>query len=320
MRDGERAARSHRSRGCAAHAVPPVRPNGLIGGAMVRRAYRQRSLVEVLLPDADKLWDSTLRQIDALLDDDDLVDRVAEALAQRHPQSQCRGRLGTPAAVVLRMLVLKHLHDWSFDECEREVRGGLVYRAFCRIDGERVPDAKTLIRLARLLDESVLKDVLARLVALGRARRVVRGRRLRVDTTVVETNIHYPTDATLLADGVRVLTRSLRRIGARVRERTRSVARRVFEIAQRSRTAGRRTPAKIRARSQAKMKLLYQGLLRITRTVVRQAERVVARTRRRSQVAHLSMTVDLVRHVLAQTRARVLRGDTHYPGKVVRLI
>src|SRR5438034_3182893 len=93
------------------------------------------------------------------------------------------------------MLVLKHLSDWAFDECEREVRGSLVYRAFCRIDGERVPDAKTLIRLARLLDEPVLKDVLARLVALGRERHVVRGRRLRVDTTVVETNIHYPTDA-----------------------------------------------------------------------------------------------------------------------------
>jgi len=70
---------------------------------MVRRAYRQRSLVEVLLPDADKLWDATLRQIDALLDDDVLVDRVAEALAQRHPQSRRRGRLGTPKA---RMKVL----------------------------------------------------------------------------------------------------------------------------------------------------------------------------------------------------------------------
>jgi transposase, IS5 family len=123
---------------------------------MVRRAYRQRSLVEVLLPDADKLWDPTLRRIDALLDDEGLVDRVAEALAQRHPESQRRGRLGTPADVVFRMLVLKHLHDWSFDECEREVRGSLVYRAFCRIDGERVPDAKTLIRLAHLLDEAVL--------------------------------------------------------------------------------------------------------------------------------------------------------------------
>jgi len=171
---------------------------------MVRRAYRQRSLVEVLLPDADKLWDLTLRRIDTLLDDDVLVDRVAEALAQRHPESQRRGRLGTPAAVVLRMLVLKHLHDWSFDECEREVRGSLVYRSFCRIDGERVPDAKTLIRLAHLLDEPVLKDLLAQLVTQGRQRRVVQGRRLRVDTTVVETNIHYPTDATLLADGVRV--------------------------------------------------------------------------------------------------------------------
>src|SRR5436853_6855215 len=319
MRDGEGAARSHTSRGCAAHAGHSLRPSGLTGGAMVRRAYRQRSLVEVLLPDADKLWDATLRQIDALLDDDVLVDRVAEALAERHPQSQCRGRLGTPAAVVLRMLVLKHLHDWSFDECEREVRGSLIYRAFCRIDGERVPDAKTLIRLARLLDEPVLKDVLARLVALGRKHRVIRGRRLRVDTTVVETNIHYPTDATLLADGVRVLTRGLRRIGEQVRERSRSVARRVFELAQRSRTASPRTPAAIRARTQAKMKQLYQGLLRITRTVVRQAERAVTQTRRRSRAAQLSTTVELVRQVLAQTRARVLRGDTHYPGKVVSL-
>ena len=245
---------------------------------MVRRAYRQRSLVEVLLPDGDKLWDPTLRQIDTLLDDDVLIDRVTEALAQRHPQSQRRGRLGTPATVVLRMLVLKHLSDWTFDECEREVRGSLVYRAFCRIDGERVPDAKTLIRLARLLDEPVLKDVLARLVALGRERH-----------------------------------------GERVRERTRSVARRVFEIAQRRRTASPRTPAAIRARSQAKMKQLYQDLLRITRTVVRHAERALTRTRRRSHAAQLSTTVELVRRVLAQTRARVLHGDTHYPDKVVSL-
>src|SRR5206468_9284336 len=116
---------------------------------------------------------------DTVLDDDVLIDRVAEAPARRHPQSQRRGRYGTPATVVLRMLVLKHLYDWSFEECEREVRGGLVYRAFCRIDGERVPDAKTLIRLSHLLDEAVLKDVLARLVELGRRQRVIRGRRLR---------------------------------------------------------------------------------------------------------------------------------------------
>lgn len=296
-----------------------MRPSGLTGGVMVRRAYQQRSLIEVLLPDSDKLWDPVLRRIDARLDDDALVDRIAEALARRHPQSRGRGRWGTPAAVVLRVLVLKHLHDWSFDECEREVRGSLVYRAFCRIDGERVPDAKTLIRLAHLLDESVLKDVVARLVALGRERRLVRGRRMRLDTTVVETNIHYPTDATLLADGVRVLTRMLRQIGEQVRERTRSVARRVFEIAQRSRTAGSRVSPAVRERSKAKMKVLYQGLMRITRAVLRHAEAAVTRARERHLTPQLPATIELVRRVLAQTRARVLRGDTHFPDKVVSL-
>ena len=123
---------------------------------MVRRAYAQRSVFEVLLPDGDKLWSTELRAIDEILDDDGLVDLVDAALRRRHPLSGRRGRLGTPATVVLRLLVLKHLRDWSFDDCEREVRGSLVYRAFCRIDCERVPDAKTLIRLAPLLGPETL--------------------------------------------------------------------------------------------------------------------------------------------------------------------
>jgi len=115
---------------------------------MVRRAYQQRSLIEVLLPDAEKLWDPTLRRTDALLDDESLIELIAETLARRRPQSSRRGRLGTPATVVLRTLMLKHLPEWSSDECEREVRGSLVYRAFCRIDGERVPDERNCSLLA----------------------------------------------------------------------------------------------------------------------------------------------------------------------------
>jgi len=293
------------------------------GDAMVRRAYQQRSLIEVLLPDADKLWDPTLRRIDALLEDESLIEVIAATLARRHPQSSRRGRLGTPATVVLRMLVLKHLSDWSFDECEREVRGSLVYRAFCRIDGERVPDAKTLIRLSHLLDEAVLKAVLARVVGLARQQRAVRGQRLRVDTTVVETNIHYPTDSTLLADGVRVLTRTMRQLGARVRNRTRSVAPRVFEIAQRSRTTGNRARQAVRDESHARMKGLYRGLLRIARRVVRDAHAVAARLparprpRMRRLAERLTATIGILHRVVAQTRARVLRGDTHHPDKVV---
>ena len=224
---------------------------------------------------------------------------------------------------MLRILVLKHLYDWSFAECEREVRGGLVYRAFCRIDGERVPDAKTLIRLSHLLDAAVLKDVLARLVEVGRRQRVMRGRHLRVDTTVVETNIHYPTDSTLLADGVRVITRTLRRLGRGVRNRTRSVGRRVFELAQRSRALGGRAPQAVREQNKARMKELYQGLLRITRAVVRDAKAAGARWPQRSEphrqrlAERLRSTVALVERIVRQTRARVLRGDTHYPDKIV---
>jgi IS5 family transposase len=142
---------------------------------------------------------------------------------------------------------------------------------------------------------------------------------LRIDTTVVETNIHYPTDATLLADGVRVLTRSLQRLGQRVRQRARSVGRRVFEIAQRSRTAGARAAPAVREQSKARMKVLYQGLMGITRAVVRQAEAAAAQSRREPLGAQLSVTIELVKRVVAQTRARVLRGDTHFPGKVVSL-
>src|SRR5262245_56661728 len=89
---------------------------------MVRRAYAQRSLFEVLLSDRDKLWTDELRTIDTLLDDDALVGLIDAALRRRHPLSGRRGRLGTPATVALRILLLKHLRNWSFEECEREVR------------------------------------------------------------------------------------------------------------------------------------------------------------------------------------------------------
>ena len=299
---------------------------------MIRRAFVQRSLVEVLLPDGDKLWDPALRAIDEVLTDDGLVDQVVEALGRRHRQSRRRGRLGTPAEVVLRMLVLKHLFDWSFDECEREVRGSLVYRPFCRIDGERVPDAKTLIRLSHCLGPDVLTGLVERLVGLARQRRVVRGGRLRVDTTVVETNIHYPTDSTLLADGVRVLTRTLKRLrtaatdgGVRLRDRTRSVARHVFTITQLSRQA-KQEPVKIR------MRTLYRELMGRTRAVVREAEaaahQVATRRVRAAGIAQFAVeglaqqlreTTGLVRRVLAQTRARILRGNTHFPDKLLSL-
>lgn len=296
---------------------------------MVRRRQPQRTLCEVVLPDADKLWPEPLRRIDALLEDEAVLEPIVAALEQRWPQSRRRGRPGTPAEVVLRMLLLKHLYGLSYDALEREVRANLVYRAFARIGCGAVPDAKTILKLAHGLGPEVLQALHRRVVELALARGVVRGRRLRIDTTVVETQIHYPTDSTLLADGVRVLTRTMRRVaallgtgGRRLRDRRRSVTRRVFQILAAARSPKTRTVLQQR----------YRELVALTRAVVREAETMrrrvsqqlgraqgATRARLTRLQATLRATLPLVQRVIRQTVARVVHGNDHVPGKVLSL-
>jgi IS5 family transposase len=104
------------------------------------------------------------------------------------------------------------MRNWSFDTLEREVRANLVYRVFTRVGAAKVPDAKTLARIENALGPEIFQKVQDRIVGIARERKVVEGRRMRVDTTVTETNIHYPTDSSLLGDGMRVLTRTMKRI------------------------------------------------------------------------------------------------------------
>src|SRR6266403_2302900 len=183
----------------------------------------------LITEEVSDLREGWMEHADRVLADEQIVAAVYEALARRHPKSRGRGRLGAPAEMVLRLLLLKHIRNWSYGVLEREVRANLVYRQFTRVGAEKVPDAKTLGKLAVALGSDVIGQLHARVVAMAREKQVVRGRRLRVDTTVVETDIHYPTDSSLLGDGVRVLTRSMKRIaeiagraGTRLRDRTRA--------------------------------------------------------------------------------------------------
>jgi len=86
------------------------------------------------------LWEDWMRPADQVLDDDQLLSTVYEALAKRRPKSRTCGRLGTPAEVVLRLLLLKHIRNWSYEVVEREVRANLVYRSFTRWGVCKVPD------------------------------------------------------------------------------------------------------------------------------------------------------------------------------------
>jgi IS5 family transposase len=117
---------------------------------MTRRKQGQRVLWEGMIDeDVRALWEPWMIQADRLLEDDELIDRVYEAQGERHEHSATKGRSQTPAEMVLRLLLLKHVRNWSFDTLEREVRMNLAYRDFARIGMGKVPDAKTLARIAQ---------------------------------------------------------------------------------------------------------------------------------------------------------------------------
>lgn len=104
-----------------------------------------------------------MQVVDELLRDDELLDIVYEAQGKRHAQSRTHGRPQTPTEVVLRMLILKHVRNWSYETVEREVRANVVYRTFCRIGMEKVPDAKTLVRLGQTIGPEAIGELHSRL-------------------------------------------------------------------------------------------------------------------------------------------------------------
>ena len=297
---------------------------------MIDLRYEQRQLWEGFFATEASLWEPWMKQIDPLLEDEELLDLVHTALGKRHPQSRKRGRRQTPAEVVLRLLALQHVRNWSYEVLEREVRANVVYRKFTRIEAGKVPDEKSLARQCRALGPEVIEKIHQRLVVMAHEKKVVRGRKLRVDTTVVETNIHYPTDSSLLADGVRVLTRTMKKItalagavGTRLRNRLRGAGRQAMQIARTSRNKG--------AQVQEQLQRGYRKLLTVTRKVVNQAQRFgeeiatgVKRARGQQKILQglrqkLETTIPLVKQVIRQTRARVFRGDPHAPDKLLSL-
>jgi transposase, IS5 family len=261
-----------------------------------------------------------------------LLKVVYDALASRWTNSLTRGRKGTPAEVVIRLLVLKHMRNWSYAVLEREVRSNLVYRQFTRVGSAKVPDAKTLGRLGIALGPEVIEQIHQRVVAIAQEKKVISGRRMRVDTTVVETNIHYPTDASLLGDGVRVLTRTMKQItklagtaGAKMRDRARSTRRCLIQIGRASRSRAEQ--------GQDRMRQCYRRLMAITGRVVGQAKRfageiaqgikhgtgLVEQAALEGDRMYLETMIPRVQQVLRQTRERIDHGNTHAPGKIVSL-
>ena len=273
------------------------------------------------VPELARQTDPVLRALDPLLEDEPLYRLVRADLVRRYPHTADHGRHSTPGEVILRLLVTQHLYHWSYPETVERVADSLALRWFCRVYFQRVPDATTLLRWAHTIHPETLTALLDRVSVLARQLRVTKGRKLRLDGMAVQTTIHHPTDSSLLTDGVRVLSRVIRRskplVGERLggvrdafRTRLRTMRRGVQTL---HRLARRKGEAVAEARQE-----VYRTLVETARKTVRQAVRVrealglvreEAGATSRRLAEQLDHVLPLVAQVIDQARRRVLAGE-----------
>jgi len=284
---------------------------------MLQDRYETDKFFESILKLTNEM-DPILAEIDRLLDDEELYQLIRNDLAKRFPQTEVTGRNSTPVEVILRMLAVKRLYKLSYERTEYQVRDSLVLRQFCRVYLQDVPDDTTLIRWAGLIQPKTLERFNQRVTQLAAQLKVTRGRKLRTDGTVVETNIHLPSDSSLLADSVRVLGRTLSR-AKQVLDEQAELSKAVFRNRTRSvRRLARQIGEAMRRRSeQAKTegKTAYRKLIQVTEATIEQAQQVlpVLQKQATDQAKKLAQTLNTfiprAQQVVTQTVRRVLQQE-----------
>jgi transposase, IS5 family len=290
---------------------------------MLRLRDPQDSLWDQLLPPQARTLSTELMAVDACLADD----RFFEPYRQRF--HTLIGRPTVPVETYLRLMYLKHRYRLGYETLVREVTDSLHWRRFCHLTLDApVPHSTTLSKLTRKYGPDVVHELNRLLIRRASEQKLLRCRKLRVDTTVVQAPIDYPTDIGLLADSARVATRTVRQLqaaGVAVRTVFRSRARSIKRgLAAVGRSLRLRT-------EEAKIAVLTHTarVLRCTRQISRQAQRVLHNSRhlgphveaRTAPLVHrtrmrLRRQLQLAGQVMAQTRTR-LRGTTTIPDRIV---
>jgi IS5 family transposase len=289
---------------------------------VLRETDPQTTIWELLLPEEAKRLPAELVRIDAYLDDDRFIAPWRRLFDRR------LGRPSVPIDTLLRLLYLKHRYGLGYESLCREVADSISWRRFCRIGLDRpVPHPTTLIKLVRRAGPEVIEELNAALVAKLAAGKLLGGRKLRVDTTVVEADIDYPTDADLLEQAVRKLGGLVRRVKARggasrtrFRDRGRAAGRRMKQLA---RTLRRRTGVAMGEvdRLTGEVAGIARQSLREVQAVMRNARGGLARdlaTGAFRLVDELAETIAATQRLLAQTDQR-LAGHQVIPDRLISL-
>lgn len=227
-----------------------------------------------------------------------------------------KGREGMTAEQVLRVLVVKQMNAFSYEDLAFHLADSTTYRSFCRFGiGENTPTKSALQKNLKCVSAETWEAIHRKVVLYAAAHGVEAGKTMRTDCTVVASNIHHPTDSSLLWDSVRVLVRKM------------SEAREHFglDFTDHSRRAKRRALGILNAKSEQQRRPLYRDLLHVTEKTVRSAERIAgeldALSAKGGTVFTLSKEIrhfiGLTNRVMAQTKRRVLEGDPVPAGEKV---
>ena len=284
---------------------------------MPRTAKPQISFADWELLQQGILLEPLLQSISDFLDDHkEMIEAVRRDL-QRGLKNPGTGRNGLAPQQVLRSLILMRIKNWNYRELRERIADGYTLRQFTDFYCQPVPKHGAFNRAFNRLTPQTLQAVNELVVQAAVDLGLEDGQKLRVDSTVVQTDIHHPTDNTLLWDVVRVVTRLIGRLAEAVQQRIRGFRKRTRAARRRMQEIQRLTPKQRYERQTEK----YRELIGVTEEVVDSAQRVVAQTRKargKNLVADLAIGelrkeidhyCELGERVIDQARRRVLQGE-----------
>jgi transposase, IS5 family len=281
-------------------------------------------------PQVESLWDESLPvevrelpadlgELDRVLGDPELmmvlVERWRQEVVRTGRAVLSDGRPTIAMETYVRLMVLKARYRWGYRSLVAEVSDSIHLRRFCRIGlGERVPDESTVRKLTRRIGAETVNDLTRSLIETALREKRFRPRAVRIDSTVIEADVRYPTDADLASHGVRVLAREGRKLAAvvkekkaRVRDRSRSLGRKLRAL---TRTVRRRTGearAEVLALTEQTGELLQRSITEARKLAALARRRAVGRgaATKRQAAAQLEELADRCEKVATQIRQRV---------------
>ena len=255
----------------------------------------------------------------AVFDDPQIQLAMRHDLLKADSQALWNGRPATPLVVTGCLAVVRRLMSWSYRVLAEQVNVSVGWRWVCQVYQQPLPNFRTIRDREALLKPKTLQLIQAKVVQLGQAVGVTTGTRLRVDSSVTESDIHYPTDSSLLNDAARVLSRLVRQARAVLNPQTaadkvwfrdrhrqaRRLARQIGQLARKGRKNTEKSSLK-----------LYRQLLQVVTALVAQVAYLQPRLARLTSLAALGLQemfttyLPLVQRVIAQTEQRVLHGQS----------